>query len=382
MAVKNKEKVPGVELTQNNNERGNMREAITFRSRYGFLALALAVICTTTLFVAPTRSTASSPKLRLLHSVKSPIAVNVLPAWNPKNNQLATGCNLDKRIVVWDSRSRKIVFTLDKEVAGVNALAYSPDGKYLAVGRGFVQPGKPHINVYDAATGKLLRNILPPTSLKTRGGNNVNALAFSTDSRLLAANGYGAGSIGVVYDIASGKVVAKLDPPTGQADVVTSLAYSPDGRWLAMGHLSGKLQLRDTGSWSIVGQSKAPVNARGLAFTPDSKSLAVGSGVPYKPNGSALPFGSDVHILESSSLALSRHFLAYGKTAVASLSYIANGRMLLAGGSPAKVIDAETGAVIKEINFTSTVHFPAMSTDGRKLAVASRKLIQFWELAQ
>jgi hypothetical protein len=100
----------------------------------------------------------------------------------------------------------------------VTALAYSPDGKLLAVG------SYGALAVWDLAAAELSR------SLEFLGA--VHCVAFSPDgSRLAAAGGLPARSGQVtIYDPATWQVVATLGEHT---DVVYNVAFSPDGKTLA-----------------------------------------------------------------------------------------------------------------------------------------------------
>jgi WD40 repeat protein len=63
---------------------------------------------------------------------------------------------------------------------------------------------------------------------------------------------------------------------------VTALAYSPDGKRLALGAY-GEVVLFDTATWQVAGQFKQVEDGvRALTFSPDGKSLAIGCGLPAR----------------------------------------------------------------------------------------------------
>src|SRR5262245_51845833 len=72
--------------------------------------------------------------------------------------------------------------------------------------------------------------------LVERGNEGVNALAFSPDGRTLAALGYQDGCISL-WEVPSGRMLRKWD--ADKADRCGELAFSPCGRFLACGSNDG-----------------------------------------------------------------------------------------------------------------------------------------------
>jgi tricorn protease-like protein len=73
---------------------------------------------------------------------------------------------------------------------------------------------------------------------------------------------------------------------------VTALAYSPDGKRLALGTY-GEVVLYDTATWQMAGQYKRVEDGvRALAFAPDGKTLAIGCGLPGR-DGETLIWNMD-----------------------------------------------------------------------------------------
>jgi serine/threonine protein kinase/WD40 repeat protein len=130
-------------------------------------------------------------------------------------------------------------------------VAVSPDGRWVATGG----HNGPSVKIWNAATGDLVRELLPDVPLNNVGfspdgrwlvttGNGCrlwrvadwsesrriggNPFAFSHDSRWLAVE-TGAGALRLV-DPDSGRELARFEDPN--EDVVGSIAFSPDGRYL------------------------------------------------------------------------------------------------------------------------------------------------------
>ena len=116
---------------------------------------------------------------------------------------------------------------------------------------------------------------------------NSACLAFSPDGRRLAVGEHHREIKPFcrvqVFDVAAANQVAEYTILTGSLDMirtgVSTLAFGPDGRWLAAGLRSGMILIWDT---QIVKPEPVTLAAhkdpiRGLAFTPDGTTLVSGS---------------------------------------------------------------------------------------------------------
>lgn len=101
-----------------------------------------------------------------------------------------------------------------------NAIAFSPDGRMLAIGSGEPSRGG-DITLWDVATGKLVR------SLHDRHSDTVLSLDFSPDGRLIASGG--ADKQLRVSEVASGKQLKVFE---GHTHHVMGVAWRADGRVL------------------------------------------------------------------------------------------------------------------------------------------------------
>jgi WD40 repeat protein len=167
---------------------------------------------------------------------------------------------------VWDIATGRLIHVLT-DASGISGVAFSPDGKLLA------SAGGPTF-LWDVATGRRVATLYDP------GGQGVNAVAFSPDGKLLAA----AGGSTFLWNVATHAVVATLTAP-GQRQYDTSVAFSPDGKLIAivngngLGSQFGKSQtyLWNVATGKLVGTVTDPTTDKvsGVAFSPDGKLLAV-----------------------------------------------------------------------------------------------------------
>jgi WD40 repeat protein len=158
----------------------------------------------------------------------------------------------------------------------VNALAYSPDGRFVAsasrdgtakvwdLGNGReVSTYRGHVDQPDDPT-KTATNVMGVTDLAFHPKENVIASASGNQVHL--------------WDPATGKVMGKAVVNLGKTDKpIKSLAYSPDGKLLAVGADDGILRVveSDTGKAVYTSPSR---NARieKVAYSPNGKLIAVG----------------------------------------------------------------------------------------------------------
>jgi WD40 repeat protein/tetratricopeptide (TPR) repeat protein len=159
-------------------------------------------------------------------------------------------------------------FPAQKEVGGA---VFSPDGKTLATwARG---EGDLTVTLWDV-NSKELRDTLPA---RDQGIGIISSVAFSPDGKTLVAGALLQSSTVIVWDVTSRerKMIDRLRPGNASA---WSVAFSPDGKSLAAGSSDGTIRLWNVDDWTL----KAPLKGmtdevRAMAFSPDGKILATGS---------------------------------------------------------------------------------------------------------
>ena len=137
-------------------------------------------------------------------------------AFSPDGATLAAA-GYDHGLVLWDTATWTIRHKVPAENRlGAEALAFTPDGRSLAVSLGFAA------RMIDVATGKeVWRSPKQPMGM--------NAVAVSPDGATLATTG----RMIKLWDVATGQ--ERPTPRAGHGGSVESVAFSPDGTTLATG---------------------------------------------------------------------------------------------------------------------------------------------------
>ncbi|MBL1090498.1 MULTISPECIES: nSTAND1 domain-containing NTPase [Streptomyces] len=348
-------------------------------------------------------------------------------------------------------------------MASIESLAFSPDGRTLAAGwhSGLVSlwnvtrpddvnPAGAPLNlkcpdVYsgriafsptghtlaaacdDAAGTIRLWNTADPAhpgrgpSLKA--GRHVNSLAFSPDSRTLAAGS--SDSKVHLWKVADPGHPAPLGKPlTGPAQPVMSVAFSPDGHTLAAGSADHTIHLWNVTHLGAIGPLGRPLTGPGdavtdVVFSPDSRTVAAGNSdgnvdlwslpptriigaggnvasVAFSPDGRTLAAGNQNNTVSLWNTADPHHPAPRGdpltgpKDPVDAVAFSPDGRTLAAGDSGGTVTLWNTADPSHPVRLPETlkgadglIFSLAFSPDGHTLAAAGdneRGSIALWDV--
>ncbi len=326
--------------------------------------------------------------------------------FSPDGHTLAAG-SLDKNVYLWNVTDPARPTTLNPPISGatswVNAVAFSPDGQTLALAS-----SDNTARLWSLPARRFTATLPHP--------GPVTSLAFGRDNRTLATSA--ADGVARLWAL-PGPVL------TGQTDVINGVAFSPDGRTLAVA--GGQTQL-----WSVADRTEVspplanPTQFSGtVAFTPDGHTLAVGArdgtvqlwnvtnpaqpqpaGTPIKahsllveslafsPDGRTLATGSDdntvrlwdvTHPAQPQALKTLSGFRAY----VYSVAFSPSGRTLAAGSidKTVRLWDVTNPRQPAPVGqpLTGPDHYVlavAFNPDGRILAVGSAdKTVRLYDLA-
>lgn len=202
-------------------------------------------------------------------------------AWSPDSKRVAMGAMNNNgqsfSVQIWDATTGKHPLTLpDIEAL---TLSWSPDGRYLAVGSGQVQ-------IFDASTGALIRTFSPSIAssgsvaspylsaqLPGSGGNMVYSTVWSPDGKLMASafNGSGYGNVVVVWNPNNGQVIYTFHGQSSRE--VGSLSWSPDSKYVASAGYDGTTQVFNARTGQVIFNHQSGETA--TAWSPDGKALAL-----------------------------------------------------------------------------------------------------------
>ena len=191
----------------------------------------------------------------ILRGHSGPVGV----AYSPDGRRIVSG-SVDKTIKVWDARTGIALMTLIGNQDTVDNVAYSPNGERIASG-GYDGT----VRLWDANSGKEIF-----TMRGHQEQNHNRALAFSPDGKWLASSG-GWDKMIKIWDVSNGTEVATI---VGDRTAVYPVTFSPDSSYVAFGGLDKVVRIWDVNQCverAVLRGHNGIINA--LAFTQDGKRI-------------------------------------------------------------------------------------------------------------
>lgn len=189
-------------------------------------------------------------------------------ALSPDGSRVLSGGGKGNALQVWDSRNIRLLRTVGGSGTGTNLIALSKDGSRALLGG--VNEGA--LRLTDTTSEKALRTFPGHTGAISADGRHVLASAKNENDHSLR-----------LWDAGSGAMLRVLRGHTGRAH---SVAFSPDGRRAISGGEDITLRLWDTASGKLLRafESHPADRERGyytptvtsVAFSPDGRYVAAG----------------------------------------------------------------------------------------------------------
>jgi WD40 repeat protein len=111
-----------------------------------------------------------------------------------------------------------------------------------------------------------------PVATQTVAASPLTSVAYSPNGRALAVGAQD--ELVYLWRIgADGRPESEHAPLRGFTSWVDSLAFSPDGRYLAAGSSDSSLRIWSTAGWTRVAKLREPAPVTGIVFTPDEHHL-------------------------------------------------------------------------------------------------------------
>jgi WD40 repeat protein/uncharacterized caspase-like protein len=298
-------------------------------------------------------------------------------AFSPDGRLLAVG-NDANAVILWELVTGREVRRLEGEGGSVNSLAFSPDGRLLATtGQHnlLLESGR-QVKVWDLSN-------FATRSFRDHSEAGFGEVTFSRDGRWLAASN--SDKIFSLWDVATGREVSgerKKQWISGGA-----VAFRPDGQKLATGFEEDQLKLWDVPGGGEAGKLTGHMYNSGITYLKTDRGLVGTRFGPYhsisslafSPDGRWLA-SSVIGVTDSSveiwDLNEGRevHNLTGHTGPVSVVAFTGDGRYLATAGTDAtiKLWDVSTGRELRTLaGHTDGVNSISLSLDGRWLVSGS-----------
>jgi serine/threonine protein kinase len=331
------------------------------RRRIGLAALAVVVLAAAAGIAAathgifthrpPAGSQAAAVVVTRIGTLADPGSAGVdAVAFSPDGSMLATA-DRNGSLYLWDTATDKRSATIrDPGSNGVNSAAFSMNGRMLAAGD---QNGSAY--TWNLATRQLSATLTGPAF------GAVESTEYGPRDKTLATGDYD----GSTYLWAGGSLVGTLNAP-GSSNSVYGVAFSPGGQMVATADIDGSTYLWNVATLNRIGALTAPggISVYAVAFSPNGKMLATGDqdGSAYLWNVASR---ARVFTLTDPS----------STTTVSSVAFSPNGKILATADQDgsAYLWDVATGrriATLANVGLNSSVSSVAFSPNGKVLATA------------
>ncbi|MFC1761687.1 LamG-like jellyroll fold domain-containing protein, partial [Planctomycetota bacterium] len=288
------------------------------------------------------------------------------------------------------------------------ALAFSPDGKWIATQNSNFLNNGAWIKIWDAATGKEIR------TLEGRHGGFIVSLAFTPDGKRVISGSMD--KLIKVWDAHSGEELMTL---AGHETAIVSLDLSPDGKRIVSRDYGGTIKVWDADDGeelltiNTVLEKNEIAYGRSVAISPDGKRIIADTNsqrvcewdavtgrelttfsrhersvraIQYSPDGQRIAMGCDDGMLKIVDRETEKEMILIdgkgGDFSIRSLCFSPDGQRLVSGGDDrmVRIWDTSTGKELLILaGHSDSVSKVEFSPDGQRIASTADNKIKVWD---
>lgn len=152
-------------------------------------------------------------------------------------------------------------------------------------------------------------------------------------------------------------------------DYPRGLAFSPDGRWLALGAADGTVQVLYAATGKVASTHHFPAEVSSLSFSSEGDALAIGC-----HDGAA-------RLLDTSTWAQRAELPSGSRAWVEHLAWSSTGVLAVAAGKKVRLWTSSGAPVLETQPHESTITGVAFSRDGQRLFTSSYGGVRAWPLS-
>ncbi|MBN2255097.1 MAG: caspase family protein [Deltaproteobacteria bacterium] len=291
------------------------------------------------------------------------------------------------KLVLWNVETGDEVRKLRGHSGSISEAAFSPDGKYVLTWEYVITTRglEPLLKVWDIATGNEIRSFSdiyvglhtdpmkavfsPDGKYVLTGGADGKNIRYGGPGGKYLISSDGDDYILKLWEIAKGDRVMIFSGHTGK---ITSLAFSPDGRYVYSGSMDKTIRQWDVATGKelrrIAGFDEGGVYA--IKVTPDGRELLAGS------------WSGELRMWDIESAETVQSFKGYADSVI-TVSVSPDGKRVLSGssGKSFHLWDIEAGRELQALTLPSgTASFVSFGRDGKHAFSANDESIKMWDL--